>query len=296
MEIGFLKNARWAVACWVILVMVVVLLIPKVPACTLWSAAGESVFGGGTFIVKNRDWVADHQQQLEISSLHVAGYRYLGLIATGNEPGLKAGVNSKGLVFVNASPPSHLERDKGLRRVSGIGRKILAGCRTVKQALSHGEWFIGPQFIMLADGNEVAVIELGLDGKFQVQSTTSGVVFHTNHYIEREFATLNQDKPGVSSVKRYEKVQQFLRSKEKFELSDFIQVSASTEDGPDNSLWRTGSKPTSARTLATWIVYQPPSNEGVLYLKMANPGKEIKAYQFKLQDVFSGKANISGVE
>jgi hypothetical protein len=29
---------------------------------------------------------------------------------------------------------------------------------------------------------------------------------------------------------------------------------------------------------------------------MANPGKEVKEYRFKLQDVFSGKVNVSGVE
>ena len=48
--------------------------------------------------------------------------------------------------------------------------------------------------------------------------------------------------------------------------------------------------------LATWIVYQPPSSEGAVYLKIANPDKEIKEYGFNLKDVFSGKANISGVE
>jgi isopenicillin-N N-acyltransferase-like protein len=290
------ESKRWGGVSWITLLIVMVSFIREVPACTLWSAAGESVVGGGTLIAKNRDWVPDHQQHLELSSLRDKGYRYLGLIATGHEPGLKSGVNSQGLVWVNASPPSYLERDKSLRHVSGIGRKILAGCKTVKEALSHGEWFVGAQFFMLADRDEVAVIELGLDGKFLVQSTNSGVLFHTNHYIENEFACLNRGKPGVSSAKRYERVQQLMGNKGKFSLSDFIQIGASTEGGPDNSLWRTGSKPNSTRTLATWIVYQPPSGEGVVYLKMANPDKEIKEYRFMLKDVFSGKASISGVE
>ena len=159
---------------------------------------------------------------------------------TGNEPGLKVWCELTRTVCVNASPPSYLEKDKSLRRVLGIGRKILAGCKTVKQALSHGEWFVGPQFSMSADRDEVAVMELGLDGKFRVQSTNSGILFHTNHYIENEFTGLNRDKPGVSSAKRYEKIQQLMRSKEKCELSDFIQISGSTEGGPDNSLWRYG--------------------------------------------------------
>lgn len=296
MDVALAKGARCAVFSCVILLVVVGSLVPEVPACTLWSAAGESVIGGGTLLAKNRDWVPNHQQQLELSPIRATGYRYLGLVATGNDmPGLKAGVNSKGLVVVNASPPSYLERDKSIRRAPGIGRKILSECKTVKEALSHHEWFIGPQFIMLADANEIAIIELGLDG-LRVQSTKSGVFSHTNHYLEPELVALNRDKPGVSSVKRLEKIQQFLAAGEKFDLSNFAQISTSTDGGPDNSLWRTGSKPTSTRTLATWIVYNLPSGEALLYLKMANPGKEIKEYRFNLKDVFSGKANISGVE
>jgi hypothetical protein len=38
------------------------------------------------------------------------------------------------------------------------------------------------------------------------------------------------------------------------------------------------------------------SGEALLYLKMANPGKEIKEYRFKLEDVFKGAVNVSGVE
>jgi hypothetical protein len=39
-----------------------------------------------------------------------------------------------------------------------------------------------------------------------------------------------------------------------------------------------------------------PSGEALLYLKMANPGKEMKEYRFKLGDVFKGTVNISGME
>jgi isopenicillin-N N-acyltransferase-like protein len=297
MEIGFSKGIRWAVVSWIYLLIVMVLLIPKVSACTLWSAAGESVVDGGTLIAKNRDWLPDHQQQFELSSIRGSGYRYLGLVAYGNDsPGLKAGVNSKGFVVVSASPPSYLEKDKSLKRVPGICRKLLADCKTVKGALSRRQWFVGPEFLMLADSNEIAIVEIGLDGMFRVKSTKSGLLSQSNHYLHPELINLNRDKPGLSSVKRLEKIQWFLASKETFELDDFIQISASTDAGPDNSLWRTGSKPTSARTLATWIIRQVPSGEALLYLKMANPSKEIKEYRFKLRDVFNGKVNVSGVE
>jgi len=297
MEIHLSKSIRGAVVSWITSFIVMVSLIPKSPACTLWSAAGESVVGGGTLIAKNRDWVPNHQQRLELSSIRDPGYRYLGLVAYGNDsPGLKAGVNSEGLIVVSASPPSYLEKDKSLKRVSGICRKLLADCNTVKEALSRHPWFDKPQFLMLADRNEIAIMEIGLDKMFRIKSTKSGVLSSTNHYIHPDLVNLNRDKPEVGSVTRLGKIQRFLASKEIFELDDFIQISTSTDAGPDNSLWRTGSKPPSTRTLATWIVHQVPSGEALLYLKMANPGKEMKEYRFKLGDVFKGTVNVSGME
>jgi hypothetical protein len=297
MESDLSKKVRRAVVAWIVLLIAMVSLIPRVPACTLWSAAGESVVGGGTLIAKNRDWMPNHHQRLELSSIRDPGYRYLGLVAYGNDsPGLKAGVNSKGFVVVSASPPSYLEKDKNLKRVPGICEKLLAGCKTVKEALSHHSWFGKPQFLMLADSEETAIMEIGLDGMFRIQSTKSGVLSCTNHYIHPDLVNLNRDKPGLSSGKRLKKIQWFLASKGTFDVDDFIQISTSTDAGPDNSLWRTGSKPTSTRTLATWIVYQVSTGEALLYSKMANPGKEIKEYRFKLEDVFKGAVNVSGVE
>lgn len=269
---------------------------PSAYPCTLWSAADNRVLGGGTLIAKNRDWAPNHPQLLELSSICNSGYRYLGLIAQGNDsPGLKAGVNENGLVVVTASPPSHLEQDKELKKVHGITRKMLARCKDIQEAISHREWLVGPQFYLLADPKELALIELGLGGEFRVQRIKSGVLFHSNHYADLDLMHLNRNKAGMSSVLRYKKIQHFMMNKEKFSLDDFIQVSCSTDTGPDHSLWRTGSKPTSARTLATWIVHQPSGEEAQLYLKMANPGKEIKEYRFKLKDIFTGKANLSEV-
>jgi hypothetical protein len=265
--------------------------------CTLWFAAGDRVEGGGTLIAKNRDWVPNHLQVLGLSSIHDSGHRYLGLIAQGNKsPGLKAGVNEHGFVVVTASPPSYLGQNKELKRVHGIARRMLAQCKNITEALSHHEWLVGPQFLMLAAPAELALIELGLDGEFRVQTIKSGVLFHSNHYIDPKLMHLNKGKPGVSSVHRHEKIRQFMTSKERFKLDDFIQVSGSTDGGPDNSLWRTGSKPNSTQTLATWIVHQPIGGDALLYLKIANPSNEIKEYRFKLKDIFSGKVNLSEVQ
>ena len=72
-------------------------------ACTLWGAAGTSIEGGGTLVAKNRDWAPDHFQELAVLQ-PAAGYWALALKAIGGEePGVKAGVNDKGLVIVSAT-------------------------------------------------------------------------------------------------------------------------------------------------------------------------------------------------
>ena len=72
-------------------------------ACTLWGAVGSAVDGGGTLVAKNRDWVPDHRQELSLLK-PAQGYQALVLRAVGGaEPGIKAGVNEKGLVIVSAT-------------------------------------------------------------------------------------------------------------------------------------------------------------------------------------------------
>jgi len=264
-------------------------------ACTLWAATGDSVAGGGTILVKNRDWAPNHQQKIGLT-LPEVGYRYLGIVALGNDiPGLKGGVNEKGLVVVTASPPPHLEKQKNLYPTKGVIQNILKECRNVQEALKHEEWFTGPRFMMVADTKEIASIEIGLDGKCKIQSTRSGVLSHTNHYLEPEFIALNPKKPYVSSQERLRQLKQFLSTKQIFDLNDFIKISRSEENGPDNSIWRTGSTAKSSRTLATWIVHQPVSGDAILFLRMANPGKEVKEYRYSLKDLFNGKVDLKTV-
>ncbi|MFB9156794.1 carcinine hydrolase/isopenicillin-N N-acyltransferase family protein [Chromobacterium violaceum] len=84
------------------------LAFPPVDACTLWGAAGTASMEG-SLLAKNRDWKPDHAQSLRL--LHPEhGYAYLGLYAdNGSEPGIKAGVNQKGLAVV-ATEASSLPR------------------------------------------------------------------------------------------------------------------------------------------------------------------------------------------
>lgn len=266
------------------------LLMPQAHACTIWAAAGNRVEGGGTLIVKNRDWTPDHQQFLRLQK-PAKGYRYVELNTVGNQhPGVKAGINEHGLVVVNASAPSIYERPENY-----IGRQgtasVLRNYRTVQEALeklSAGEWAGGPSFLLLADAQETAVIEFGLNGTSRNESTGSGVVYHTNHYLDEDLRYLNPYRAG-SSYRRAEHIRTRLASKEAFSTQDFI------DESKDPTIWYAGKTPQSSGTLSTWIVSQSPDREPRLYLRMGNPGQPVKEYEFLVRDLFDGKVDLSQV-
>ena len=260
-------------------------------ACTLWAGAGESIVGGGTIISKNRDWLPDHQQQLRL--IVQGGYRFISLYAVGNDAsGTKAGVNEKGLVVVSASPPSYLEKPENYTGKTSV-RNLLTRYDSVEaaiNALEREKWVCGPEYLVLSDGKEIACIEFGLNGSYDIISrVSSGTVFHTNHYLSQNLVSLNQGKYS-NSQSRYNRIKGFLESKDRFNVEDFQQYSV------DPVLWREGTTPFSTRTLSSWIIRQLPSGVGTLYLKMANPGKPIKEYQFALRDLFDGKVELSHIE
>ncbi len=56
--------------------------------------------------------------------------------------------------------------------------------------------------------------------------------------------------------------------------------------GPGNSLWRDGSKPTSTRTLAAWIVHLPETGEPQIYVKIANTNQARALHRLSFREVF----------
>jgi hypothetical protein len=245
----------------------------KGEACTLFAAAGESVKGGGTLIAKNRDWRPDHTQTLRLVSPK-AGHRYYGLYAEGNdEPGLKAGINEKGLVVVSATSSIPTKARRAMPATKGLLRKLLAASATVDEALGHGEWFLGPRYLLIADRRKAAIIEIGPEGRYTVSTTDRSVLYHTNHYVVPDLASANPKKVSPSSLERYRRIAELLPQGSRFGLEDFIRISEDRSGGPDNSLWREGSKPTSTRTLAAWIVHLPAAGEPQIYVKIANPNR-----------------------
>jgi len=266
------------------------LLLKPLDACTLWAAAGEAVQGKGILIVKNRDWAPDHTQTLKMID-SPKGYKFIGLYAEGGKvPGLKAGVNEHGLVVTTATCGDISKEERGkMPRKKGLNRALLQQCKSVAEALSHPKWFKGPEFLLLADHREIALIEIGRHGKTVIQRKSQGTLFHTNHFIAPE---LQEPKPpeNPSSHFRYDSIKTLLNKAQKpFSPNDFLTFSRNRDHGPDNSIFRTGSTPKKTRTLATFMVSMPIYEEPVLFLRLANPDQSEQEIELSLSAAFRGQ-------
>lgn len=263
----------------------------RADACTLWAAAGSQVAGGGTIIVKNRDWQPDNQQKISLATN--GKYRFIYLEAVGNNfSGAKQGINEKGLAIVLASAPRQVER-AGKNAGATKLRTLLASYASVQEAMAAlraGAWVTSPQFMVLADGKEIACVEFGPAGQYAVVGQHgSGVVFHTNHYVSPTLEPLNPHKLS-SSLDRYNKITSLLQVGGPFDVQKFQSFSA------DPTLWRVGATPSSTRTLSSWIIRQMPDGSGMLYLRMANPDHPVREYSFALKDLFDKKVDLSLVQ
>lgn len=256
-------------------------------ACTLWSASGSRVEGGGTLIVKNRDWRPNHYQEFRLIEPE-KGFKYYGLFAVGGDsPGLKGGINEKGLVVITASASSipHQQR-LSIPHAKAVISTLLKNCDSVSAALTRTDLFVGAQYLMLADKTKAAVIEIAPEGHYAIKEVSDGLLWHTNHYNDPALAEYNM-QVGASSTQRYNRIGELLTaSSNPFSLDDFIAFSNDRIAGPDNSIWRTGSSPKKTRTLSTWIVYLPEQGEPVMFVKLANPEQQEQTFQLHMQDIF----------
>ncbi|HSO61294.1 MAG TPA: C45 family autoproteolytic acyltransferase/hydrolase [Desulfobacterales bacterium] len=254
-------------------------------ACTLWGAAGNAVEGGGVLITKNRDWIPDHRQQLDIVRPK-DGYASVVLAAVGGaEPGAKAGVNEKGLVIVTATVSQVLAAErKRAGQMKGLMSHLLARCASVEDVLKQIELFHRPVFYLVGDRRQIAVIEVAPDGSRSIARTDSGTLHHTNHYCAIDTPDLKR-KPGASSTKRSARIEELLKNPGRpYTVDDFIRFSEDKTAGADNSIWRTGSAPQKTRTLATWLVSIPASGSPRLYLKTADPGEAERRCRLAIDD------------
>lgn len=244
----------------------------RIDACTLWGVVVTNGTGG-TILCKNRDWAPDHTQALKLVRPS-KGYAYYGLFAVGgSEPGIKAGVNERGLVVVTAAasciPKSRRERQPGKH---GVLTKLLSSYASCDELLAKkDEIFSGARamFIFVADREKLLEAEVGLGGAYAVKPVASGFAAHTNHYLDPSLTAFNESV-GESSRARLARVTELLGARSLYSLEVCAAISRDRRGGPDNSLWRTGK---GVRTLASWVVETPRNGPPRVRAVLANPGQ-----------------------
>ncbi len=272
-----MRASCWLAAGWF------VLLHWPVGACTLWGAAGAAS-ADGTLLAKNRDWKPDHVQSLRLH--HPAhGHAYLGLYAdTGSEPGIKAGVNEKGLAVVGAeasSLPRALRQDSSRH---GVLTRLLRDYGSLDEVAAAADQLfsqVRPVFLLLADAGGLMQVEIGQHGRYRVTRQQNGTLAHTNHYFDTSLLD-GEQKIGPSSQARLARVRLLLDQNPAHTLAEFEQLSRDRHDGPDNSLWRDGRE----HTLAGWQLALPAAGAPRLHLVLANPGEPERERDYALDAAF----------
>jgi isopenicillin-N N-acyltransferase-like protein len=251
------------------------LATPPAQACTLFAALGSSVQGGGALIAKNRDR-CPLASGLKVFTPQ-AGYRYLGLVSLDSPTApAVAGINEKGLVVVDASPSSLPLQEEDYSAVP-LTQALLTRCASVAEVLAQKELLRAsyPVFEMVADRQQVAVIEIAPGGQVSIQASGRGTLCHTNHYLSSQLLWANQMAHPSSRV-RCRRIMRLLgRERGPFTFADFLVFSQDRHAGPDNSINRLGSTPGKTRTLATFVA-QVSDDAPHLFVRMSNPGEPDK--------------------
>lgn len=256
-------------------------------ACTLWGVAGKDA-SGGTIVSKNRDWKPDNTQVLKMRR-DGQGYAYFGLYAEGDdEPGLKQGVNEKGLAVMTATASSIPKATRQAQSgKGGLMSTLLTHYATCDEVLADQKKLFSdrkPQFLLISDRKKIITLEVGLHGRYAVKVTESGPVAHTNHYLEDSMAEFNQ-QISASSETRVRRITELLKTASKpCDTASFAVMSKDQHDGANNSLWRTDT--TGSRTLSSWILETPAQGPPKLRVLLANPGQPEETQQFVLDEKF----------
>lgn len=254
----------------ILILTLVFCFVNTTEACTLFAANGDRTTDGGSIIVKNRD-EKPTEQTLMVDSK--GKYKFYGLYAkTDGKWSLKGGANEKGLAVVTAAASAIPKNIRNKDSTKGALKKLLANCSTVEQALSYGEYFSRAQFIMIADKNEIAYVEVGLKN-YEIKRVKNDVLAHTNHYLLP--TTLNSNiKISTSSKYRLNRIETLLKSKNKFTLEDFIKFSGDKKGGAANAIWRGGLSEKGSQSLAVFAVQIKKNGNTEIYVKLRRNPKD----------------------
>jgi isopenicillin-N N-acyltransferase like protein len=141
-----------------------------------------------------------------------------------------------------------------------------------------------PLFMLISDRKKIITLEVGLHGRYAVKVTESGAVAHSNHYLEDPMAEFNR-QISASSETRVRRIAELLKTAPKpCDTACFAVMSKDQHDGPNDSLWRTGS--TGSCTLSSWILETPAQGAQKLRVLLANPGQPEETHQFVLDEKF----------
>ncbi|WP_027938073.1 carcinine hydrolase/isopenicillin-N N-acyltransferase family protein [Anaeroarcus burkinensis] len=239
-------------------------------ACTLYGASGGWVEDGGVLVAKNRDWTPQYQELRLVQPED--GYAYYGWFKGDSEANsLAGGLNKQGVAVFSATAGTikRAERLAMPHYKGGILKPLLTKCSSVDEALALRDLFVGPQYLILADKRKVAYVEIGPEGNIAVRQTSDGALFHTNHYVEEAMQGANYLQPGASSMARYERISQLLDGTGKpYSMQNFIDFSNDQTNGPDKSIWRSGSTDTITQTLGAMIIHFTMQGHVELYVKI----------------------------
>lgn len=285
------KTARLIASGGALLLCISILIMTTLApthGCTIWAATGDCTVDRATLVTKNRDWEPNHYNELWFI-VPQQGFRFLGIYALGgNSQGVKAGINEKGLCVVYAAT-STLNREKIYTGETGLTEKALRSCDSVDAVLGMRNVFSKsrPSFLLFADNRKIMLVEIGLEGQYFACMTDNGTLFHTNHYLHEEFTFLNTIA-NESSLIRLSRLRELLESYGKpFTIDSFVNFSLDQHDGPDNSIFRTGSTATHARQLSSWSVVIPrDGNPPELRVILRNPEESARKYWLFLDGAF----------
>lgn len=199
-----------------------------------------------------------------------------------------SGINEKGLVIVSAAAEG-LKISKNMAKQRDLTiETILESFDSVSLLLENLNVFSKshPAFYILGDKSKISLIEIAPYGKISVRSAENGFLCHTNHYIDETFSRFN-GKIDRSNVTRLDRIQYLLQNvSPPLTIDNFIAFTKDTNDGPHESILRTGSRKTKVYTKASWVVMIPKNGAPELFLRIADSTESEIVYEMKLDTPF----------
>jgi hypothetical protein len=259
-----------------------------VSACSMWAATGDRSKDSGSLVGQTWDVSQETSGELRLV-IPEKGFRYLGLFPLKASAGdyAVAGINDQGLAVFATKADSAVSTKK-LKGSSNLVETILTSFVSVDTALAKKDAFTKsrPLFLMLADCSKIAIVQIGSGGRLAVDITENGLSYHTNHYTHKDLLRENERNIDNSLLRQNRLKHLLFNHPQPFTVDDFISVAADRENGPDNSVWRTGRSPKHERTLASWVALLPKNSPPEIYFKMLNPGSNELNYEIKLDKPF----------